>query len=60
MNTRAVEEESSHPYTEYEVPRDIVLHRHQLIPPLEIRFEMLEENELDNAAIPEEEEQQQQ
>ena len=43
-NTPAVEEEeeSSCPYVECEVPRELFLH--QLIPPLEIRFQKFEEN----------------
>ena len=46
------EEESSHPCVECEVPRELLLHNDKLIPPLEIRFERFEENELDNAKIP--------
>ena len=38
------EEESSHPFVECEVPRELLLHRNQLMPPLEIRFERFEEN----------------
>ena len=38
-------------YIECEVHRELPLHRDQLIHPLEIGFEMLEENELDNATI---------
>ena len=48
------EEESSCPCVEYEVPRKLLLHTDQLMPPLEIGFERFEENELDNATIPEE------
>ena len=33
------EEESSHPYVECEVPRELFLHRDNLMPPLEIGFE---------------------
>ena len=50
----AVEEESSHPCVECEVPGELLLYRDQLIPPLEIGFERFEENESDNATIPEE------
>ena len=54
-NTPAVEEyeESSHPCVECEVPRELIIHTNQLMPPLEIGFERFEENELDNATIPE-------
>ena len=38
------EEESSHPCVECEVPRELLLHMHQLMPPLEIGFERFEEN----------------
>ena len=38
------EEESSRPCVECEVPRELLLHRDQLMPPLEIRFERFEEN----------------
>ena len=38
----------------------MLLHTNQLMPPLEIGFERFEENELDNATILEEEEQQSQ
>ena len=38
------EEESSCPYLESEVPRELLLHRDQLMPALEIGFERLEEN----------------
>ena len=37
-------EELSHPYVECEVPRELLLHRDQLMPPLEIIFERFEEN----------------
>ena len=47
------EEESSCPCVECEVPRELLLHTDQLMPPLEIGFERFEENELDNATIPE-------
>ena len=52
--------ESSRPSVECEVPRKLLLHTNQLMPPLEIGFERFEENELDNATILEEEEQQSQ
>ena len=57
FNTPAVEEEeeSSCPCVECEVPRELLLHTDQLIPPLEIRFERFEKNELDHATIPEQE-----
>ena len=45
------EEESSCLSVEWEVPRELLLHRDQLMPPLEIGFERFEENELDNATI---------
>ena len=48
------EEESSCPCVECEVPRDLLLHTDQLIPPLEIGFKRFEENELDSATILEE------
>ena len=38
------EEESSGPYVECEVPRELLLHRDQLMPPLEIGFERFKEN----------------
>ena len=38
------EEESSCPCVECEIPRELLLHRDQLIPPLEIGFERFEEN----------------
>ena len=41
------EEKLSRPSVEYEVPRELLLHRDQLMPPLEIGFERFEENELD-------------
>ena len=45
-NTQAVEEEetSSCPCIECEVPKELLLHRDQLMPPLEIGFERVEEN----------------
>ena len=49
----AVKEKLSHPSVEYEVPRELLLHRDQLMPPLEIGFERFEENELDSATNPE-------
>ena len=53
------EEESSRPCVECEVPRELLLHTDQLMPPLEILFERFEENELDSATIPEKESEQQ-
>ena len=49
---------SAHNIVEYstiecKVPRELLLHTDQLMPPLEIGFERFEENELDNATIPE-------
>ena len=38
------EEESSCPCVECKFPRELLLHREQLIPPLEIGFERFEEN----------------
>jgi len=38
------EEESSGLCVEWEVPRELLLHRDQLMPPLEIGFERFEEN----------------
>ena len=38
------EEKLSRPSVEYEVPRELLLHRDQLMPPLEIGFERFEEN----------------
>ena len=54
-NTPAVEEEeeSSRPCVECEVSKELLLHTDQLMPLLEIGFERFEENELDNATIPE-------
>ena len=45
-NSPVVEEEekSSCPCVECEAPRELLLHRDKLIPPLEIRFERFEEN----------------
>ena len=53
-NTPAVhnEEKLYCPCVECEVPRELLLHTDQLMPPLEIGFERFEENELDNATIP--------
>ena len=48
-----MEEESSCPCVEFEVPRELLLHTDQLMPPLEIGFERFEEKELDIAIIPE-------
>ena len=45
------EEESFCPCVECEVPRDLLLHRDHLMPPLEIGFERFEEYELDTATI---------
>ena len=39
-----VEEESSFPCVVCEVPRELLLHRNQLMPPLEIGFKRFEEN----------------
>ena len=49
------EEESSCPYVECEVPRELLLKTDQLMPPLEIGFERFEENELDNVTMLEQE-----
>ena len=38
------EEESSRPCVEWEVPRELLLHRDNLMPPLVIDFERFEEN----------------
>ena len=38
------EEESSRPCVEWEVPRELLLHRDHLMPPLVIGFERFEEN----------------
>merc|ERR1711873_8331 len=38
------EEESSRPSVEWEVPRELLLHRDHLMPPLVIGFERFEEN----------------
>ena len=38
------EEESSWPFVECEVPRELLPHRDQLMPPLDIGFERFEEN----------------
>ena len=38
------EEESSCPCVEFEVPRELLLHTYQLMPPLDIGFERFEEN----------------
>ena len=38
------EEESSCPCVEYEVPRELLLHRSELIPPPVLGFERFEEN----------------
>ena len=40
-----VEEESSRPYVECEVPRELLLHRSELIPPPVLRYERFEANE---------------
>ena len=52
------EEESSGPCVECEVPRELLLHRDQLMPPLEIGFEWSWGEYLDNATIPDQEEEQ--
>ena len=39
-----VEEESSGPCVEWEVLRDLLLHRSETIPPLVLRFERFEKN----------------
>ena len=51
-----MEEESSCPCVECEVPRELLLYTDKLMPALEIGFERFEENELDNATIPEQQE----
>ena len=38
-------EESSHPCVDSEVPRELLLHSDQLMPPLKFGFERFEENE---------------
>ena len=38
------EEESSRPCVEWEVPRELLLHRDNFMPPLVIGFEKFEEN----------------
>ena len=43
-DTPAVEEESSSPYIECEVPRELLLYRDHLMPPLVFGFERFEEN----------------
>ena len=60
-NTLSVEEEeeSSYSCAECEIPRKLLLHTDQWMPPLEIGFERFEENELDSETILEEEEKQQ-
>ena len=45
------EEESPCVCVEWEVPREFLLHRDQLIPPLEIGFERFEEKKMDHATI---------
>ena len=50
----AEEEESTHSYVEFVVPSKLLLHRDQLMSPLEIRFERFEENELSSTTILEE------
>ena len=42
-----MEEESSRPCVECEVPRDLLLHRSETIPPLLLGFERFEENKYD-------------
>ena len=51
------EEESSCPCVGCEVPRELLLYTHQLMPPLEIGFERFKENKLDNATILEQQQQ---
>ena len=51
------EEESFCPCVECEVPRELLLHTDQLMPPLEIGFERFEENKLDHATNLEQEQQ---
>ena len=46
-----LEEEWTGQYVECKVPRELLLYTDQLMPPLEIRFERFEENELDSATI---------
>ena len=50
------EEESYCPWVECEVPRELLLYTDQLMPPLQIGYKKFEENELDSATIPEEQE----
>ena len=45
------ENESSRPCVECEVPRELLLHRDQLMPPPEIGFERFDEYKLDGATI---------
>ena len=56
------EEESFRPCVECEVPRELLLHTDQLMPPLEFKkfgFERFEKNELDHATILEQQQSQQ-
>jgi len=50
----AVEKESSRPYVQCEVSREMLLQTDRLMPPLEIGFERFQENELDSVTNPEE------
>ena len=43
-NTPAMAEKSSCPCVEYEVPRELLLYKDQVMHPLEIGFERFEEN----------------
>ena len=45
------EEDSSHLCVECEVPRELLLHTDQLMPPLEIGFDKFKEYQLDGATI---------
>ena len=45
------EEESFRPCVECEVPRELLLHTDQLMPPLKIGFESFEKYKLDGATI---------
>ena len=53
-----LEEAGTSQCVESEVPRGLLLHTDQLMLLLKIRFESLEENELDNATIPEQQQDQ--
>ena len=45
------EEESSRPCVVWEVPRELLLHMDQLMPPLDIGFEKFEEKILENIVV---------